>query len=642
MPYSTPRMAIVAVLLCLAVTFPTPVAALGNPTLPSNQCLAGKIKCVTRHTSCLLGCYAKAAKGGLALDVATDACLVKCRAKFDGGTKGPAASCFGKLEAKGGCLHDLDSAALGVKTEGFVLNAVAKLDAAPLDDPSTCRSGKLKCVSKYDKCVQGLFAKAAKGGGQIDPSKLSTCRAIATGGTKGLAGSCFGKLEAKGNCETDDDSAVLAAQDDAFIDDAIATLMLGAKDVHNERCTGDTSVKCTSAPGGLAGCGGPLGTCEFWFGGPQPISVGGVSVCAVNRWVGAVAGTLNQQSGASAWDGTLLTALHVGVTLSSPCPKCSGDTALNDGLAQGTCSTGLHGGSACDANGTTSVEAFGATSLDCPPVTASLISFHRLDLSSNNTGASLTLSAASPDCNGAPGKKCACGSCSGDSMTPCTSDGDCLLLGVGTCTNAAGAPRRPSACIDSTVIPGPGGCVDMAPVGDGAGRCSESPIDQHCAIESFRGCLDDLDCPLSGDFCTSSFRRCYLDNGVIGGTIVAAGAHSTPVDHASYGTFASVHCVAPAASAAVNFVFGLPGAGRLRIGGLLTENGTSGACPSRASFVVTNADGVQDLGWSGFGHDLRWVTQSKLAMDVTGCTGPAPSCGECTLSGPILNPDAVP
>jgi len=33
-------------------------------------------------------------------------------------------------------------------------------------------------------------------------------------------------------------------------------------------------VQCTSAPGGAVGCGGPLGTCEFFFSVPTPAAAG--------------------------------------------------------------------------------------------------------------------------------------------------------------------------------------------------------------------------------------------------------------------------------------------------------------------------------------------------------------------------------
>ena len=63
---------------------------------------------------------------------------------------------------------------------------------------------------------------------------------------------------------------------------------------NNHRCTGNTSVQCTTA----ADCSG-LGTCAFFFGAPLPLSSGGVPVCVVNQVIGAVTGTANVNDGSS-------------------------------------------------------------------------------------------------------------------------------------------------------------------------------------------------------------------------------------------------------------------------------------------------------------------------------------------------------
>ena len=78
-------------------------------------------------------------------------------------------------------------------------------------------------------------------------------------------------------------------------------------------------------------------------------------------------------------------------------------------------------------------------------------------------------------------------------------------------------------------------------------------------------------------------------NGNLGDSIVAAGSHGTPVNHAWQPTFASIACSAPTASSAVNFVLGLPGPVRLQVSGRATENGTSSLCaPTQFSFVPFN------------------------------------------------------
>ena len=49
---------------------------------------------------------------------------------------------------------------------------------------------------------------------------------------------------------TRDDQIPLRHQDDAFVDDVIQALSIGPTALNTQRCSGDTSVPCTSAPGG--------------------------------------------------------------------------------------------------------------------------------------------------------------------------------------------------------------------------------------------------------------------------------------------------------------------------------------------------------------------------------------------------------
>jgi hypothetical protein len=280
--------------------------------------------------------------------------------------------------------------------------------------------------------------------------------------------------------------------------------------------------------------------------------------------------------------------------------------------------------------------------MDCPPNPGSLIATLPINLSNTNTGnAAITLAASSPNCNGAPGKKCACATCSGNAQRPCRNDSDCQTAPVeGTCTNNAGEPRRPNACVDDTNIGDD--CIDTAPLGDGEGACSAGPIDQHCAIETQRGCLGPLDCTAPGDYCAAANRPCYLDQGAIGGKVEAQGSHTLPINHWSHPTFASVFCVAPTGSAAVNAVGGLPGPGRLELGGEAVDNGTAGTCPTSFTFLPTSKGGVLDIGWTGIAHDASVIGQGKVTVGVTGCANATPPCGNCTYAGPIPNANAIP
>ena len=108
-------------------------------------------------------------------------------------------------------------------------------------------------------------------------------------------------------------------------------------------------------------------------------------------------------------------------------------------------------------------------------------------------------------------------------------------------------------------------CVDTAPV-DGEGLCVIGPVDNHCSIASGhpqRGCLNDVDCGGGLNSCETSYRICYPDNGVIGGSVDVAGASTPPVGNTSDPTnIAALLCVAPTAIASVNDVGGFPGLAR--------------------------------------------------------------------------------
>jgi hypothetical protein len=633
-----------------------------------NPCTAGKLKCVVGKKSCLLGCYKRAANG-----VPVDpACLQKCRNKFDGA--GIAAkSCFGKLEAKGGCLTTLDTAALGRRIEGFVQSIVATLhDTSPVGIGSKCLAGKESCLSGYDKCRLGVMSGAAKHGLAPDPAKLQKCR--------DKIDACYPKLEASvpSDCLTHDDVAAIVRADDLFVDEVIADLVAGQRDMNTQRCTGDTSVTCTSAPGGVAGCGGALGTCEFWFGSTLPLSAGGVSTCVTNQWNGTISGTANPETGASAGSANLLAKVYVGITVDRPCPTCVGDTFPNDGTAAGcllgTCNGGARNGLPCDVNGVSPNLSFGSTSLDCPPNPGGLIAALPIDLgNANNATRALTLSASSPGCTGAGfvGQKCFCDTCNNTNAEPCSANADCPdpagplgpICGGRRCLGGAnvgaacsahsecpggnicvrpGEPTKPNSCIDDSSTPG-FACADVAPVGDGEGECSDGPVDTHCAIDTQRGCLGPADCPAPGDSCLAVDRPCYLDNGAIGGQVAAQGQFATPIDHWSHPTFASVFCIAPTASAAVNNVAGLPGAGRLALDGDAGDDGTAGSCPTRFTFLPTAKGGVLDTGWTGVAHAAKAIGQAKVTVSATCPGGPPPlPCGDCTYTGPIANADALP
>jgi hypothetical protein len=205
------------------------LAPLG-PGPTANMCLAGKSKCASKKMAGLLKCHNKAEKSGLAVD---PECLSKAIAKFDGGTKGVAGSCFGKLEIKypgvppAGCVTTGDLDTIETKVDAFVDDVVGELDPSyPTPILNVCSAGKKKCTLKKAAGKLKCHEKCQK-----DPAKcecvLEACLSKAEdkydGGTVPVKG-CFAKLEAKGGCITTGDSDALETKVDAFIDDLLSEL----------------------------------------------------------------------------------------------------------------------------------------------------------------------------------------------------------------------------------------------------------------------------------------------------------------------------------------------------------------------------------------------------------------------------------
>jgi hypothetical protein len=621
--------------LMLGLLVASPAHALFSGALPLNGCVSGKLSCVAKAKSCLLKCHQKALGKGLAVD---PICLAKCRDKFERDHAVTDNGCFAKRESIGGCGAAVnDAGAIGARIDAHVQEIIREINPTGGVIDNDCAAKKLTCVGKYNKCILDLFRKAAKAGTAI--GDVSKCTRLLDGTDK----SCVGKLETKYTlppqaCLTALDQGTLRNQDDAFVDDVVDALVNGPRDVNTQRCTGDASVRCTSAPGGATGCGGPLGTCEWLDGPPQPVAGGGVAACQLNYWADAVAGTFDQSTGAIT--GTWVTAKRTYVgsnTVSEPCPICAGDPFANDGAMGGTCTAGARLGMPCDANGRSSFPSYGPTSLDCPPPTASLVADVRLTLSVGNAGTLVkTVMAASPTCNGAPGKQCLCGSCSLDATIACENNAQCASASAGTCTNTAGTPRQPNACIDDTNAPGDG--TICAALGGGEGICADGPTDDHCATEPFRSCTADTDCPATNDRCTSTYRSCFVGyDGNVGDSLSATGTASPARNGAAATRMGMLACHPPTNSFAINTVVGYPGPLRFELDGVV-ENDGGPACPTRLSFLSTSKGPARDFGWTGIIHDQPEIGGTKVTVAAT-CTGTHPDCS-CTYTGPIANPNA--
>lgn len=312
----------------------------------------------------------------------------------------------------------------------------------------------------------------------------------------------------------------------------IPNLAADEGDINSQRCSNDSSITCTT---GGSECTG--GSCIFYFGAPLPLSAGGIGTCVLNQVNGNVSGTANIETGAFESTINLTSRVHTG-QVDQPCPRCEGNDTPNDGTKGGTCNGGPKNGAACDVNGVSPIASFGATSLDCPP--PGFISALTIPLAGSSGTETLTLSASSPNCTGAPGKKCFC-----------------------SATN--GQPPQPNACLDNTITPENGS--QCAPVGGSPneGVCPDTADGACLPSEPYRGCLASTDCPVNGDTCQTVQRPCYLDNGAVGGSVTAVGMADPPQNGVSNPIFASLFCIPPTGQSAVNIAGGLPGLGRIQL-----------------------------------------------------------------------------
>ena len=363
---------------------------------------------------------------------------------------------------------------------------------------------------------------------------------------------------------------------------------------NNQRCTNDTSIICTAATE-VADCGAP-GRCHFFAGPPTPVSTGGVSSCYTSEITGPVSGSVNVDTGALSPDVPFQATLFLGIDVDHPCPRCLGDLSPNDNVRGGTCSNGPRISLPCDVNAVAEYPDFGAVSFDCPPNPGSQIAQFILGTVGFSTEAqSRTLNATSPSCThfAFSSEKCFCDTCNNVAQEVCQSNADCpdpagpigpicggkRCLGGSNagaaCTAASACPdgglcarpgvsSQPHSCLDNTITPGPA-CVDTAPV-DGEGECGDGPIDNSCSVASGhpqRGCVNDADCGGLVDSCETTYRKCYLDQGAIGGSISVTGVATPPVGNTSDPTSLGVlSCLAPTAALSVNSVGGFPGLAR--------------------------------------------------------------------------------
>lgn len=361
--------------------------------------------------------------------------------------------------------------------------------------------------------------------------------------------------------------------------------------VSQRRCVNDSSVACSPATE-MTDCGG-LGLCRTFLAPPTSLGVGGLPYCYTAMVDGAVSGTVDVESGAFAPIVPIRADLRDGVFYDlfnggpmQGCPRCIGDLVPNNGVRDGTCDAGPRAGLGCDTNGVSALTDFGYASYDCPHVRDQFTVTMKLGAIAGSTSPStITLGPGSPPCVG-KNALCFCSTCNDAAGEPCADDGDCPMSGgnpgvcngkrclgganvgapcstdsvcPGSLCGRPGEPTNPNGCVDDTTTPGD----DCVPVGGGRGECASGPVSLACTNQPDRACNADDDCDGVPGACAVRQRACYLDHGVLGGSVSVDAQATAPVGGVAEPTdLGSLACIGPSRDGFFNAVNGLPGLAR--------------------------------------------------------------------------------
>ena len=124
-------------------------------------------------------------------------------------------------------------------------------------------------MTKYNACVLGIVGKAFKAGTTVGSSKCNAILIDDTSARKQLRRKA--RDQVRRGLPHLGRSGYPQYQDDAFVNDIIYGL-IGNGDMATQRCTGNTSVHCTSTAPDCTVAGG---TCECFVGAPLPLAAGG-------------------------------------------------------------------------------------------------------------------------------------------------------------------------------------------------------------------------------------------------------------------------------------------------------------------------------------------------------------------------------
>ena len=389
-----------------------------------------QVRCLTKLKSCLLTCHGKALKAGTAVD---PTCVAKCRDKFDLAPAVPEKGCFAKLEAKGGCGVSVgDSATLAAKVDAHVRDAVAQLTPAGGTPSNKCTASKIRLPPQVRHLRPHLVRKAAAAGRPIaDLSKCQHYLAIdATELLQQARGQVLSRSGALGagvphlqrrDREASPTGRCLRRRPDHRLRDraerhrqpTLQRRHVGAvherarrrrrlrRPTRHLRVLSSARIARTSRPASRS--------------------------ASPTQWNGAITGTFDQATGASAGVAAAISRAYNGISLESPCPRCVGDLFPNDGSPAGTCSGGSRNGLRVRRQRRL-VRADLRDDEPGLPAGGTIVATFALDLSNSTDTMTKTVTASSPICNGAAGKKCLCATCSLNSSIGCDHDADCAAV----------------------------------------------------------------------------------------------------------------------------------------------------------------------------------------------------------------------
>jgi predicted dienelactone hydrolase len=227
----------------------------GYAAATATSCAIAKQKAAGKSAAGQLGCYAKATKKGVTVDLE---CLQKATDKFAGA--------FAKIEMKGQCVAPGFAAVLETMVDALVADVVI---ATPPGSVAKCAAAKQKAAAKSASSKLGCYTKATKKGVPVDTACLQKAADKFT--------SAFAKEDAKtaGGCATLGIAASIGPRVDTFVASVVSATPVVEPPVRccanggSDFCADLSTANESQCPGGYGGtlggpglvCDGTSGTC---------------------------------------------------------------------------------------------------------------------------------------------------------------------------------------------------------------------------------------------------------------------------------------------------------------------------------------------------------------------------------------------